>query len=205
MVFNDKYPSTNPITGQPLSPTPFHTTAQGFNVPRGTALPTLDLPRVYVITGANTCSASESIINGLRGVDVEVIQVGTSTCGKPYGFYPTDNCGTTYFTVQFKGDNAKGFGEYSDGFTPGSNPADAASLPGCMVEDDYLHALGDPAEARLAAALTYHETGECPAVSGTGMQKGLQKQARPVAEGYVHKPAALQNAILLPPDAGAAQ
>ena len=57
-------------------------------------------------------------MNGLRGVGVEVIQIGSTTCGKPYGFYPTDNCGTTYFTIQFKGVNDAGFGDYSDGFSP---------------------------------------------------------------------------------------
>jgi hypothetical protein len=45
------------------------------------------------------------LYDGLRGVGVEVIQIGTTTCGKPYGFYPFDNCGTTYFSVQFKGVN----------------------------------------------------------------------------------------------------
>ena len=39
-------------------------------------LPTLNLQRVDVLTGSNTCSASESIINSLRGVGVEVIVVG---------------------------------------------------------------------------------------------------------------------------------
>src|SRR5690606_34321296 len=33
-------------------------------------LPNLGLNRVYVIATAGTCSASESVINGLRGVDV---------------------------------------------------------------------------------------------------------------------------------------
>ena len=74
LVFNDKHPSTNPVTGQPLAPTPFHTTAQGFTCARGTALPTLNLNRVFVLTSDDTCSASESIINGLRGVGVEVIR-----------------------------------------------------------------------------------------------------------------------------------
>ncbi|MCP4768417.1 MAG: peptidase, partial [Gammaproteobacteria bacterium] len=92
LQFNDKHPTTNPVTGQPLSPTPFHTTAQGFSTPAGQALPTLNLPRVYVLAGSGTCSASESIINSLRGVNVEVILIGSTTCGKPYGFYPTDNC-----------------------------------------------------------------------------------------------------------------
>jgi len=71
----------------------------------GSALPTLNLSRVFVLTTSSTCSASEAIINGLRGADIEVIQIGSGTCGKPYGFYPTDNCATTYFTIQFSGIN----------------------------------------------------------------------------------------------------
>ena len=39
-------------------------------------------------------------------------------------FYPEDNCGTTYFTVQFQGVNAKGFGDYADGFQPTCRVAD---------------------------------------------------------------------------------
>src|SRR5690606_3946797 len=87
--FNDKYPNTNPITGAPLQPTPFHATTIALgNVAPGTPLPTLNLDRVYVLTTEATCSASEANINGLRGVDVDVYQIGSSTCGKPYGFYP---------------------------------------------------------------------------------------------------------------------
>ncbi len=44
-----------------------------------------------------------------------MIQIGSTTCGKPYGFYPADHCGTTYFSVQFKGVNAQAFGDYTDG------------------------------------------------------------------------------------------
>ena len=50
-------------------------------------------------------SLLQSIINALRGIDVQVIQIGSTTCGKPYGFYPQDNCGTTYFSIQFRGLN----------------------------------------------------------------------------------------------------
>jgi hypothetical protein len=73
---------------------------------------------VFVLTSADTCSASESIVNGLRGAGVTVHLVGSTTCGKPYGFYPQDNCGTTYFAIQFQGVNFLGFGDYADGFTP---------------------------------------------------------------------------------------
>jgi carboxyl-terminal processing protease len=162
LTFNDKYPTTDPVTGRPLTPEPFRASAVGLTsaTPRGQALPWLGLKRVFVLTGPRTCSASESIINGLRGVDIQVIQIGSQTCGKPYGFYPADNCGTTYFSIQFKGVNAKGFGDYPDGFVP--NGAGVAGVPGCQVADDFGHALGDPLEDRLSAALGYAAGQPCP-------------------------------------------
>ncbi|MDE2050163.1 MAG: peptidase [Gammaproteobacteria bacterium] len=156
--FNSQYPTTNPVTGQAITPTPFHTTTQGFSttITAGQPLPTLSLTRVAVITGKDTCSASESIINGLQGVGFTVYQIGSTTCGKPYGFYPQDNCGTTYFSIQFQGVNAKGFGGYGDGFSPANTtPSVGTLVPGCSVADDFSHALGDPSEGRLAAALAY--------------------------------------------------
>jgi hypothetical protein len=160
LAFNDKYPSTDPVTGRPITPEPFRRTAAGLSTSDGTPLPSLGLGRVFVLTGPRTCSASESIVNGLRGIDVQVIQIGSQTCGKPYGFYPADNCGTTYFSIEFKGVNAKGFGDYPDGFVP--NGAGVAGVPGCQVADDFGHALGDPAEARLSAALAYAAGQPCP-------------------------------------------
>jgi C-terminal processing protease CtpA/Prc len=177
LSFNDKHPATNPVTGQALSPTPFYSTALGapFNGTPGQALPTLDLPRVYVLTGGGTCSASEAIMNGLRGVGVEVIQIGSTTCGKPYGFYPTDNCGTTYFTIQFKGANDIGFGDYSDGFSPANSTGPGEDVPGCSVADDFTAQLGDPAEGRLAVALAYRDGAACPAA--TGVAPGVLSKA----------------------------
>jgi C-terminal processing protease CtpA/Prc len=154
--FNNQYSTTNPVTGQAITPTLFHTTTQGFSVTAGQTLPTLNLTRVVVITGQDTCSASESIINGLEGAGVTVYQIGSTTCGKPYGFYPQDNCGTTYFSIEFQGVNAKGVGGYGDGFSPANTtPAAGVSVPGCSVADDFTHALGDPSEGRIATALAY--------------------------------------------------
>lgn len=187
LQFNDKYPSTNPFTGEPLTPTPFEDTSVFAATPA--PLPTLGLTRVFVLTGANTCSASESIINGLLGIGVQVIQIGTTTCGKPYGFYPQDNCGTTFFAIQFQGVNEQGFGDYADGFTPGSGPPPA--LPGCVVADDFTHALGDPEEARLAAALLYRSTGSCPLDAAPSHLAAT--------EGRVIKPAPLENRIYVAP------
>ena len=161
--FNDKHTAFNPVTGASLRPTLFRTTGAGLSVAQGEPLPTLDLDRVFVLTGPGTCSASEAIINGLRGIDVEVILIGETTCGKPHGFYPTDNCGTTYFTVQFELVNGTGFGDYAGGFTPDNAPsADGVAVAGCAVGDDFNHAFGDTREARLNAALAYRNDTSCP-------------------------------------------
>ena len=116
---------------------------------------------MFVITSSGTCSASEAVINALRGIGIEVIQIGTATCGKPYGFFPEENCGTTYFTVQFKGVNELGYGDYVDGFTPASG-TQPNNLRGCEVADDFSRQLGDVQEGRLAAALQYRSDGTCP-------------------------------------------
>jgi hypothetical protein len=197
IVFNNK----NPVTGETLTPTPFHTTTQGFQGTSGRALPTLNLDRVYIIVGPGTCSASESIINSLRGVSVKVYVIGSTTCGKPYGFYPTDNCGTTYFTIQFRGENAANFGDYTDGFSAANQPAPAGtSVPGCSVADDFSHAMGDSAEGRVAAALAFRASNNqaCPAASGFSPPL-LSKSSVLSDEGRgleVSKPAARLNRIV---------
>ena len=60
--FNDKHRVRNPITGNLLTPTPFFDTSLDFSVAQGRPLPTLNLSRVFVLTGGGTCSASESIM-----------------------------------------------------------------------------------------------------------------------------------------------
>jgi carboxyl-terminal processing protease len=178
--FNSQYPTTNPVTGGAITPTLFHATSQGFSGPSGQALPSLNLVRVFVLTGAGTCSASEAIMNGLRGVNVQVIQVGSTTCGKPYGFYPQDNCGTTYFSIEFRGVNDQDFGDYTDGFSPANTVSPAGVvIPGCSVADDFNHALGDPNEGRLSAALAYRTGGVCSVPpTGSGIA-GMKEAERP--------------------------
>ena len=200
LMYNDRHQTIDPFSGQRLAPQPFRTTAVGFSLPAGQALPVLTLPRVVVLTGSGTCSASESVINGLRGIDVQVIQIGATTCGKPYGFYPQDNCGTTYFAIQFQGVNQKGFGDYADGFVPAGTGD--SGVPGCFVPDDFTHDLGDPAERRLSAALAYLSTGACPAQTIARPVPGAGRDLSAV-EGIVPKPVWRQNRIAGGP-AGAA-
>ncbi len=179
LTFNDKNPfgATDADTIAP-----FYKVTQGFSTAKGVALPQLNLPRVFVLTGGGTCSASEAIMNGLTGVGVEVIQIGNTTCGKPYGFSPQDNCSVTYFTVQFKGVNQAGFGDYADGFIPSSKANQGNLLAGCVVPDDFTKLLGDPTEGRLAAALQYRSNKTCgaSATTGTGL---VASDGRDVALG----------------------
>ena len=161
LTFNDKNPfgATDADTI-----TPFHTQTLGFSAPKNQPLPYLGLNHVTVLTTSRTCSASEAVVNGLRGVGITVDLIGGTTCGKPYGFIPQDNCGVTYFAIQFKGVNQAGFGDYSDGFAPT-----------CAVSDDYTHALGDPVEKQLAAALAYRNTGACAVASASTASEALKK------------------------------
>lgn len=136
LLFNDKRSAEN-------FDLPFYSTALD-----GRPIDFLGLNKIYALTTDQTCSASESIINGLRGIDVEVVQIGGTTCGKPYGFSSQDNCGLTFAAQEFQGVNDKGFGDYSQGLNPQ-----------CAVSDDLSFALGDPREGMLATALSFGNGG----------------------------------------------
>ena len=120
----------------------------------GEPLSALNLPRVSVIATGSTCSASESFISALRGIDVDVALIGGATCGKPYGFTQANNCTLAFFGIEFEGRNNKGE------VTPVSGIP-----PTCAATDDLDHALGDPAERMLATAIAYRVAASCPALT----------------------------------------
>lgn len=126
---------------------------------RGAELPQLGLPRVFILTSGTTCSASESIINGLRGIGVQVIRIGTTTCGKPYGFTQKNNCGWALFPIEFQGTNAQGFGDYTTGFQPMCN----------IAQPDGTVA-GSATDPLYNGALYYIDNNACPAGTFTGVQ-----------------------------------
>jgi carboxyl-terminal processing protease len=134
----------------------------------GALLPMLGLSRVFVLTGAGTCSASEAIINGLLPY-VQVIRLGWTTCGKPYGFMQTNYDQQAYFAIQFEGVNAAGTDDYKSGFAPT-----------CQVADDLNYPLGDSREARLNAAL-YYMSNSCPPATTVSLPKAVLSGAIPVS------------------------
>jgi carboxyl-terminal processing protease len=107
----------------------------------------LNLKRVVVITTDSTCSASEALINGLKPF-IDVVQVGSTTCGKPMGTDPIEFEEMEINVINFLVVNAEGEGGYYDGLKP-TYPA----------EDDLMKPLGDPNEASLKEALHYLEYG----------------------------------------------
>lgn len=122
-----------------------------------TAINSLNLNRVYVITTGRTASASEMVINGLAPF-INVIQVGDTTYGKNVGglavvYDYIDNQGTinpdhTYAVspITFSVANSEGFSDYADGLQP---------TDGFTLTEDIknLGVLGETNEPMLALAL----------------------------------------------------
>ncbi len=151
-----------------------------------------DVENVVFITSRNSASASELVITALQPHE-NVAVVGERTYGKPVGQYGLRFClanrndfntrRADLWAVAFATVNAEGFEDYYEGI-----PA----TEGCQVEDDLTRPLGDPAEARLAAALRYLETGSCgaaPAPSRLAAQRAMARPAPardPVAQFLGH-------------------
>lgn len=123
-------------------------------------------PRVVVLTGSRTCSAAELLVNGLAPY-AEVVTVGGTSCGKPFGFNPVASCENTFSVVNFRAVNARGLAEY-----------DAGIVPDCPQADDFQRALGDPAETLTATALGVLRTGSCP-VAASSRAGAMAAPARP--------------------------
>jgi hypothetical protein len=130
------------------------------------------LIRVTVLAGRRTCSASEQLVNGLRGIGLQVTLLGETTCGKPVGSSPTDHCGNTFSLVNFSSVNRVGFGGYFDGFKPT-----------CSVADDVRMPLGNPQEGMVAAALNFSVTRSCsrlePSAQAKSLTQALRKLSKP--------------------------
>lgn len=101
-----------------------HTFGYGYaKEPDGLAhAPELGLKRLFVIVSENTASASELIINGLRGVDFPVTVIGSRTEGKNVGMDVTQiNYNGRKFNfapITFRCTNARNEGDYKDGIEP---------------------------------------------------------------------------------------
>ncbi|HNT40357.1 MAG TPA: S41 family peptidase [Rubrivivax sp.] len=124
----------------------------------------LTLPRVFVLVGRRTCSAAEQVINGLRGIGIDVIAIGETSCGKPVGSLPASACGRTYSVVNFESVNARFEGRYFDGF-------DAT----CAVAEDFTEEQASTFDPLVVAAAHFADQGVCP--PATGVAKATRRGA----------------------------
>ena len=92
------------------------------------------LTEVYVLTSASTASASELLINGLRGIGVKVHTVGTATNGKNCGMETVSRSygGLLYILrpITFYCLNAAGSCDYADGIAADIPIDDSSVYPG---------------------------------------------------------------------------
>lgn len=139
--------------------------------------PSLGLSKIYVLVSGGTCSASESFINGLRGIDVQVELIGSTTCGKPYAYYPQDNCGITYAAMEMEGVNDKGEGGYGDGM-----------VPQCAALDDLTRPLGDLTEGMLSVAVKRIQGQSCAQAAGLALSSVSLQGMSMGAEGTLMRP-----------------
>lgn len=84
--------------------------------------PDLGLNNVYIIGSYYTASASEMIVNALRGIDFDVCLIGGMTEGKNVGmstsYVTVDGVRYLFSPITFRICNAKGMGNYADGLIP---------------------------------------------------------------------------------------
>jgi C-terminal processing protease CtpA/Prc len=112
---------------------------------------------VTFITTAETASASELVIHALRP-HLRIRQVGTTSYGKPVGFFPVTIDRYMLWMPTFNITNATGDGDYYNGLPPD-----------IIAPDDVTHDFGDPQEASLATALSHTGSSRLPA--GTTLQR----------------------------------
>jgi len=125
-------------------------------------LNSMSLVRLVVIASRSTASASELVINGMDP-HVEVVIVGDDTFGKPVGQVGLTFCEKILRPTAFQTLNANDFGDYFFGL-----PVD------CAAPDDLDVPVGADNDPNVEAALSYLDTGGCPAAALPGAQFKLQ-------------------------------
>ncbi|MDE7305530.1 MAG: hypothetical protein K2N04_06415 [Alistipes sp.] len=124
----------------------------------------LGLKRIYVLCSESTASASELVINGLRGLGIEVRLIGMRTNGKNVGmegYVDHLEAGElyTFMPITFYSENNLGFRDYSDGFVPDVEFDDTPLYLGACYPGQF----GTLADPLYALAAEWIGTGTKPA------------------------------------------
>jgi carboxyl-terminal processing protease len=137
---------------------------------------------IVFLTSPSTCSASEALIVGIQPylASTKVVLIGSTTCGKPFGFSPPVYKSKIYNITSIRIKNSAGFTDYVDGLTPN-----------CKATDNNQLELGDEKETLLATALSYLNNGVCPIVTSTFSSReksNAQPSALERSSDYWHLP-----------------
>ncbi|MRR20707.1 peptidase S41, partial [bacterium] len=129
----------------------FYNTISATDKMPATAINSLGLDQVYIITTSETASASEMVINGLKPY-ITVVQVGSNTAGKYVGsitITDVDNNGNVnpnhtwaMQPIIVKISNSQNVSDFDDGLTPIISTREYASelLPFCDPEEPFFKA-----------------------------------------------------------------
>ena len=154
-TFTELRHNTRHVADDLLIPVPWHPATGGFD------------RVVWLVSGAS-CSASESLIAGLRPFRDDPV-IGTATCGKPVGFEPRTSDDLVLSVVSFASRNRDGLSDWFDGLAPT-----------CAVADEPYVAFGDERDPRLAEALQWLSTGRCSSTAAKSVVAGHDRLPRAV-------------------------
>ncbi|MFD0750357.1 S41 family peptidase [Mucilaginibacter calamicampi] len=145
----------DPTTNQKYNYAQFDYTVEGNAVPfsKKGSLNLNSTSNVFFIVGSGTASASELVINNLKPV-VNVKLIGSTTYGKPVGFFDIRINKYEMYIPEFETKNSLAQGGYYTGMEP-----ESATYPGKKGTDDVSRDFGDPEEALFKQALNYVKNG----------------------------------------------
>lgn len=157
----------------------------------------LGLQRVHVLCTGDTASASELVVNGLRGLDFEVRLIGSTTNGKNVGMEPLEKVFGDYTydfsPITFYIENAKGKRDYGDGFNPDVEAEDYLLYQNAQKQIFGIEWGDEKHDEMLAYALQWIETGAKPVPEKKAATRSFSgMKLRKLA------PARVQNMVLLP-------
>ncbi len=131
-----------------------------------------NINKVCFIVGGGTASASELVINNLKGMgNLDIKLIGSTTYGKPVGFFDIPINKYELYIPEFETKNALGQGGYFTGMRP-----ETAEYPGKLGNDDITRDFGDPQETLLSYALNYINLGRYTTASSTQLQVQAAQQ-----------------------------
>ncbi|HEX7366456.1 MAG TPA: S41 family peptidase, partial [Pelobium sp.] len=145
-----------------------------------------NISKVVFITTDGTASSSELVINSLKPF-LTVKTVGSTSYGKPVGFFPIRIDKYDLYLSSFSTTNANGDGNYFAGIKPDAER-----------DDDVSKDFGDPSETSLSAAISFLTNGKFTTSSGGKTVNSAKSVGSSNNVLKVYEPAVLKGMVATP-------